>query len=551
MKKPDVLYKAAETPSAGATITGGFAPGEVLPESTRRLGWAGLVYAGGFTVGFPGWLLFDISAGVERPYWGLRVTVNLLAIALGLGMFILVRYSKLRPRLLLDIGLVFLVLGSFFLSMTEFWGAWPEWSDDVLSGFLGVPWECCWIITFALLAPNTPGKTLIAALAAASTAPFVFLLSKAVGATSAEAPVSYLFGYFLLSTYLCAGVAFLISIAMNKLARQLKKARDVGSYKLVRRFGAGGMGEVWVAQHKMLARPAAVKLIKPEALGSDERSRRMAVLRFRREAQATAALTSYHTIDLYDYGATEDGSFYYVMELLRGMSLDSLIDRFGPVSSGRVVHLMRQVCHSLGEAHANGLIHRDIKPANIFVCRIGPSFDYDFIKLLDFGLVKAREAEEGGTELTAEGLTTGTPAYMAPEMATGKGTIDGRADIYCLGCVGYWLLTGQRVFDGESALGTVVAHVQEQPLPPSERTELEIPAELELIILRCLEKDPAERPQTATELDELLAACGSISEWGNEQAREWWNLHAADLDPWDEIDVDRELTPEEIIRVED
>jgi serine/threonine-protein kinase len=467
--------KASDTPTPGSTISGGFSPAEILPETKRRLGWAGLIFAGGFLVAFVGWLLIDMIAGRRRPYFELNLAVNLTAMAIGVAVFALSRYSKIKPERLLDVGLVFLVLGSFCLSMTQFWGIWAEWSDNIRFDYIGIPWECCWIIMFPLLAPNTPGKTLVAALLAASTAPLVFLLSKSVGATSAAAPVPFVFGYFLLTTYLCAGVSFVISLNVNSVARQLKKARDVGSYKLVKRLGEGGMGEVWVANHKMLARPAAVKLIRPEVLGADEHSRKTAIRRFEREAQATAALKSYHTIDVYDFGSTEDGAFYYVMELLRGLSLESLVSRFGPVDPGRAVSLLRQACHSLGEAHANGMIHRDIKPANIHVSRIGPSFDCDFVKVLDFGLVKSGDGQQSGeTELTAEGVAAGTPAFMAPEMAVGNRDIDGRADIYCLGCVGYWLITGQHVFQHDSALATVVAHVQEQPVPPSQKTELEI-----------------------------------------------------------------------------
>jgi serine/threonine-protein kinase len=549
MTPSNVLRKESERPTPGSTISGGFSPAEILPETTRRLGWAGLIFAGGFLFAFIGWLLLDISAGRRRPDFELNLAVNVTAIVLGIVVFALSRYSKIKPDRLLDFGLVFLVVGSFCLSMTQFWGIWPEWSDNIRFDYMGVPWECCWIILFPLLAPNTPGKTLVAALMAASTAPFVFLLSKSVGATSAEAPVPFTFAYFLLTTYLCAGVSFVISLNVNNVARQLKKARDVGSYKLVKRLGEGGMGEVWVARHRMLARPAAVKLIRPEVLGADEHSRKTALRRFEREAQATAALRSYHTIDVYDFGSTEDGAFYYVMELLRGLNLESLVTRFGPVDPGRAVSLLRQACHSLGEAHGNGMIHRDIKPANIHVCRLGPSFDYDFVKVLDFGLVKSGDAKQlGETDLTAEGVSAGTPAFMAPEMAMGNREIDGRADIYCLGCVGYWLVTGRRVFEHDTALAIVVAHVQEQPVPPSQRTELDIPAALERIILKCLEKDPADRPQGAAELDAMLASCMADCEWSTQSAKDWWDLHMSEADSLAEIDEIEDLSPQEFVR---
>ncbi len=549
MTPPSVLRKASETPTPSFTTSVGSSPAEILPETRRRLGWAGLIFAGGFLFAFVGWLLLDISAGRRRPDFELNFAVNVTAIVLGIVVFALSRYSKIKTDRLLDYGLVFLVVGSFCLSMTQFWGIWAEWSDSIRFDYKGVPWECCWIIMFPLLAPNTPGKTLVAALMAASTAPFVFLLSKSVGATSAAAPVPFTFAYFLLTTYLCAGVSFVISLNVNNVARQLKKARDVGSYKLLRRLGEGGMGEVWVARHRMLARPAAVKLIRPEVLGADEHSRKTALRRFEREAQATAALRSYHTIDVYDFGSTEDGAFYYVMELLRGLSLESLVTRFGPIDPGRAVSLLRQACHSLGEAHENGMVHRDIKPANIHVSRIGPSFDYDFVKVLDFGLVKSGDGRQAGeTDLTAEGVAAGTPAFMAPEMAMGNREIDGRADIYCLGCVGYWLVTGQRVFERESTLSTVVAHVQERPVPPSQRTELDIPAALERIILKCLEKDPADRPQSAAELDSMLASCLPEPEWSRENAKDWWDLHMSEADSLAELDEIEELSPREFLR---
>jgi serine/threonine-protein kinase len=273
-----------------------------------------------------------------------------------------------------------------------------------------------------------------------------------------------------------------------------------------------------------LARPAAIKLIRPEVLGADEVTRREAVHRFEREAQATAALQSYHTIDLYDFGVTDDGSFYYVMELLDGFNLDALVKRFGPISAERTVYLLRQVCHSLAEAHENGMVHRDIKPANIYACRLG--LDCDFVKVLDFGLVKSsRETQRGGTQLSVEGLAAGTPGFMAPEMAMGKRGVDGRVDIYSLGCVGYWLLTGQLVFEGDTPMATVVHHIQSQPEPPSRRTEMRIPDSLEEVILSCLEKDPSRRPQNVMSLDTLLAECENAGAWNSEKAAEWWDLH--------------------------
>jgi len=303
-----------------------------------------------------------------------------------------------------------------------------------------------------------------------------------------------------------------------------QQTRRIGSYQLEALLGRGGMGEVWRARHHLLARRAAIKLIRPEA-GSSRSARKIGVDRFQREAQATALLRSPHTIALYDFGISEQGDFFYVMELLEGYDAQTLVERFGPQPAGRVLHLLEQVCDSLSEAHAAGLVHRDIKPSNIYVCRLG--LQHDFVKVLDFGMVKIRHAEsEGKTLLTGE-HATGTPAYMAPEMIMGTADIDGRADIYALGCVAYYLLTGQLVFEADSAMKMLVRHVQDAPVPPSTRTELAVPAALDDLVLRCLEKDPAGRPKDVGELLELVRDCAGRSEsWTRALARAWWEVHA-------------------------
>ena len=300
----------------------------------------------------------------------------------------------------------------------------------------------------------------------------------------------------------------------------------MGSYKLVELLGRGGMGEVWRAEHRLLARSAAIKLIRPEVLGaSDETAVRTLLRRFEREAQATAGLSSPHTIHLFDFGVTSDGTFYYVMELLDGFDLNELVERFGPVPPERVVHFLTQVCASLGEAHEAGLVHRDIKPANMYACRHGR--EVDFVKVLDFGLVKHGGAlEEGSDKLSAENLGAGgTPAFMSPEQAVGDEQVDGRADLYAVGCVAYWLLTGTTVFKGRTPVETMMMHVQKRPDPPSSRVRSAIPRELEVIVLACLEKDPDARPQTADMLAERLATVRLAREWTPTRAREWWDTH--------------------------
>jgi serine/threonine-protein kinase len=279
------------------------------------------------------------------------------------------------------------------------------------------------------------------------------------------------------------------------------------------------MGEVWRADHRMLARPAAIKLIRPSEGGISPDMQR----RFEQEAQAIARLRSPHTVELFDFGVAENGAFYYVMELLDGLDADALVRRFGAVPPRRAIYVVSQVCHSLIEAQACGLVHRDIKPANIFLCRYGE--DVDFVKVLDFGLVKTLDGlSKGGAGLTAENMVQGTPAFMAPEQALG-GVVDGRADIYATGCVAYWLLTGQYVFTADTSMGVVLHHVHTPPIAPSARASQAIPPALDSLILSCLAKDPSARPQTARELSNRLAEITDADGWTEESARLWWEQY--------------------------
>ena len=305
-----------------------------------------------------------------------------------------------------------------------------------------------------------------------------------------------------------------------------QQARNVGSYELEGRLGRGGMGEVWRAKHHLLARRAAIKLIRPDVLGGDAKSRALAVARFEREAQATALLGSPHTIDLYDFGVSDAGAFYYVMELLVGRDMESLVRTFGQQPPERVLYLLEQVCESLSEAHSVGLVHRDIKPSNIYVCRVG--LHYDFVKVLDFGLARHAAGLMPDTHQTMDHIP-GTPAYMAPETILEAGKTDRRADIYSLGCVVYFLVTGHLVFEGETPMKTLVSHIEDPPIPPSQRTEIEVPKALDDLILACLEKDKAKRPQDAQELLELARRVRVPRAWGQGQAQEWWKTHLPEL----------------------
>jgi serine/threonine-protein kinase len=311
---------------------------------------------------------------------------------------------------------------------------------------------------------------------------------------------------------------------MVTLGADVSRARELGSYRLVERLGQGGMGEVWRASHDLLAREAAIKFIRPEILGMGVEESKTMLRRFELEAKTTASLSSAHTVALYDFGVSDDGTFYYIMELLDGLDLDLLVRRFGALPPARVVYLMAQVCESLEEAHEKGLIHRDVKPANIYVCRSG--LRRDFVKVLDFGLVADRRQAAPASEprLTQEEHVIGTPEFMAPEIALGQ-EFDRRSDLYGLGCVAYWLLTGRPVFEGSGFFDIVSKHLHAEPDPPSRHSPAGSPPELDALILCCLEKMPERRPSSARAVARLLRAIPLADPWSEEAAEAWWSEH--------------------------
>jgi eukaryotic-like serine/threonine-protein kinase len=409
------------------------------------------------------------------------------------------------------------------------------------------------LLARAVLIPSTAKRTLILSVLSALPLQITALVVHS-GRVDPHAPtVDFLRFVPSVSTFLWLVIAVTLSAVASRtiygLRRQVKEAAEIGQYTLVERIGSGGMGEVWRARHRMLIRPAAVKLVRPNMLGPAERE--LLLRRFEREAHATAGLKSPHTVQLYDFGVADDGTLYYVMELLDGMDLDTMVDRFGPMPSERVIHLLHQVSASLDDAHQNGLVHRDIKPANIVVSRFGAA--WDFVKVLDFGLVKLEGsgASEANIRLTADGSSSGTPAFMAPEVALGEQATDHRVDIYSLGCVAYWLVTGKLIFDGPSAVKVMVAHAHTPPPPPSSRTELPIPPELEALILECLEKDPARRPASAEVLQARLQAIPIATPWTRERAERWWSEHAphvASVRPVADVLLSQEARPVRVIR---
>jgi tRNA A-37 threonylcarbamoyl transferase component Bud32 len=430
-------------------------------------------------------------------------------IALSAALFGVTRVRRLQAAFVTDLGYAYLFLLSLLLGLlrhSDFLSA----SDLVRQvSPVVIP-----ILAFGALIPAPARKALAVSLGAAAMDPLALFMTKShLGYRGGELTL------LLASPLLAALAAHQIARVVHRLNEGIAKAREVGSYRLLERLGSGGMAEVWRAQHRMLARPAAVKLIRPQVLARYGTTDAQRLLRlFTREARTTASLSSPHTIQVYDFGITREGAFYYVMELLAGVDLQTLVERFGPQPSERTAHLLAQACRSLVEAHERDFVHRDIKPANIFTCHVG--IDFDFVKVLDFGLVLDRHPTP--EEIEDESRFVGTPSVMAPEMVRYQTPVDARADIYALGCVGYWLLTGRRVFEASTRNDMLVMHAHQKPVAPSRRVDAPVHPGLEAIVMSCLEKNPNRRPQSARELFDMLAHLEFGQAWDDERARTWW-----------------------------
>jgi eukaryotic-like serine/threonine-protein kinase len=501
-------------------ISSGF-PLDLLRQSAGRLRVVALLYA--FVFFMAGVLPALIIPGDRARFlgsfeqWGPSV----IGIVVGLLVAVVIRSERLSPSTVINLGLAFEIASSYAIAAAEFG---DPMSLEMHGGYMGLSWVAVWVVLFTIVMPTAPRRALLAALASVSSVPVLIGLMMATSVTSLRIdPVQFFFG-LVFPYLLVVGMAYVGARVVYQLGTEVKRARELGSYRLEEKLGEGGMGEVWRARHRMLSRPAAIKLIRPSATGDGRAGiSEEAVRRFEREAQVIARLRSPHTVELFDFGMAADGAFYYVMELLDGLDADSLLRRFGPIPAERAIYLLRQVCHSLSEAQSCGLVHRDIKPANIFLCRYGE--EYDFVKVLDFGIVGAVRDTPGGNLMHTRGDTVrGTPAFIAPEQALGTG-VDGRADIYATGCLAYWLLTGHLVFTADTAMGLLLQHAQTPPISPSARTELPIPPALDDLVLSCLAKDPAKRPQSARELSLRLAEMEGASAWTQERARDWWMTH--------------------------
>ncbi len=376
-----------------------------------------------------------------------------------------------------------------------------------------VPWTIL-IFVYAMFIPNTWQRAAWV-LATLALIPIVLV----VVATVLSDDLARMFTFTAISSIILVMALSALSgicgvYTIGRLRSEAFEARQLGQYRLTRLIGSGGMGEVYLAEHQLMKRPCAIKVIRPNKATDPQ-----ALLRFEREVRATAKLSHWNTVEIFDYGRTDDGTFYYVMEYLPGLSIAELVDRHGPLSPERSVFLLEQTCDALTEAHAMGLIHRDIKPGNIFAAQRGGHSDV--AKLLDFGLAKRVASTADTIQLTQEGSVTGSPLYMSPEQATGDAEPDARSDIYALGVVAYFMLTGKPPFPGDNPIKVMVAHATQQPKPLSQ-VDPTIPADLEEVVMRCLAKDPNDRYQDAGALATALSSLECCGRWTRAHARQWW-----------------------------
>jgi hypothetical protein len=495
----------------------GFPP-DLLRQSARRLQVLALLYA---VVFFMAGMLPALMRPADREIflgnvlqWGPGV----IGISVAIFVAAIIQFTSIKPLAALNLGLVFEVASSFAIAAAEF--ADPM-QIELRHEFLGLSWVAVWVVLFTIVVPTTPRQALVAALTSVSSLPVIIALVLASGATTTRLDQQQFFFGLVFPYLLVVAMAYVGARIVYGLGSEVTKARELGGYRLEEKLGEGSMGEVWRATHRMLARPSAIKMIRPSLAGGPGTASVQAREMFEREAKAIATLRSPHTVHLFDYGISDFGAFYYAMELLDGHDTDWVVKCHGPLPPERTIHVLRQLCHSLSEAQSAGLVHRDIKPANIFLCRYGEEFD--FVKVLDFGVVHAiRGVADTGLLEVDGGHIRGTPAVMSPEQARGSG-VDGRADIYSTGCLAYFLLTGHHVFAGDDTISILVQHASATPVRPSERSSQPIPPELDQLVMACLEKEPADRPQTARELARRLNEIPGASGWTQERAAMWWS----------------------------
>lgn len=458
-------------------------------------------------------------ANLFADYAPLPIVRGLIVAGFGAGYLVLrsPRTLSLLQLRCLEAGLFMALLAQVLVMMGTRIVAFAEAGDAVSlvaakHAYLSV-WSIL-ILTYGTLMPNTWRRALTILLPTACL-PYGLILGLRWQAPAVDAAFqAENLGVPIPIPFIAVAVAVFSTHVVGSIRREAFKARQLGQYVLKTKLGSGGMGEVYQAEHQLLKRPCAIKLIKP-GKAADPQS----LARFEREVQATARLTHWNTVEIYDYGHADDGTFYYVMELLPGLSLEDLVRRYGPLPPERAVHFLRQVCKALREAHAKGLIHRDIKPANIIAAERGGV--YDVAKLLDFGLVREQTGEKTDRGSTPSESFSGSPLYMCPEQMKAYDRLDARSDIYSLGAVSYYLLTGRPPFEGDSIWKIINAHSHDSVKPPAE-VNPGVPPDLELVVIRCLAKLPGNRYQDMGGLDKAFGDCACAGKWTEEQAAAWW-----------------------------
>jgi len=491
----------------GSEPTGAFAPSgptgesEFLAERLALFGRIACLASSGFLL-----MRFAINAFAKRAVFEGFPVAHLAATAILLLVWILAGSRAFSNRGLRRLDAAATIAASLAYAMMVLTMPLAWRPDQLVLLILNAV-----LLGRAALVPSEPRRTALisgASVAAMPIVTFLFLRREA----SRELPPGAVVTQATLWAIFTVILATLISNVTFHLRRSVARARRLGQYTLLEKIGEGGMGVVYRAEHEMLRRPTAIKVLPPASAGEQT------LKRFEREAQLTARLTSPHTVSVYDFGRTPEGAFYYVMEYLDGLDLEHLVREAGPLPPGRVVHILRQVCEALAEAHGVGLVHRDIKPANILLSEVGRIPDY--AKVVDFGLVRD-VTESADTRLTREDVVAGTPQYLAPETIRDGANSDPRSDLYALGAVAYYLLTATPVFVGRP-IAVIQSHLNVSPEPPSTRLGRPLPAKLERLVLDCLEKDPTRRPESAQALADRLAACDDVEPYP-EDARTWWN----------------------------
>jgi eukaryotic-like serine/threonine-protein kinase len=480
----------------------------------ERVGLFGQV---GFLISLGFYLLGALALAVTGPAaiaWRYSVHgANLLHLATTAGLGVMWLACRRGPAItvptlrLFDVAATFAVCASPALAQLLWGRELPGQHFIMLLVVTNVS------VARAVFVPSRPGRTCRITLASvAPTVIVAFAVDASVRVSGGYAP----FPIVATLWSLCGvAIATVTSQVIYGLRQQVREASQLGQYTLEEKLGEGGMGAVYRARHALLRRPTAIKLLPLEKAGEAN------VRRFEREVQLTAELSHPNTVSIFDYGRTPDGVFYYAMEYLEGLDLETLVRADGAQRASRALHVLKQVAGALAEAHERGLIHRDVKPANIVLCERGGVSDV--AKVVDFGLVKNLEGTAGDSGLTRVDAIAGTPLYISPEALIAPETVDGRSDLYGLGAVGYFLLTGQTVFGGRTVVEIASHHLHTQPTPPSERLGSAVPPKLEAAVLACLEKDRERRPRSARALLHTLAECDDAGDWGEDEARRWWD----------------------------